>query len=242
VTIAILYQDDFLVAVDKPAGMLVIPGRGAVEQTVQQELQETFGRIWVVHRLDRGTSGVLVFGRTAEAHRALNIAFEHHQIHKQYLALVRGHFPEVEHIDVPIAPARRGRMRPARPDDPKGKVAATRVRRLALLQLAPEVMGRAGSAGSIDASLVEAVPETGRTHQIRVHLVHAGYPLLFDPDYGAREPLRGASGEVVLERTPLHASRIELPLPRGGSRVIEAPLPPDMEQVLALGRGDAKVV
>jgi tRNA pseudouridine32 synthase/23S rRNA pseudouridine746 synthase len=239
VTIAILYQDASLVAVNKPAGMLVIPGRGEPERTVQQELQETFGRLWVVHRLDRGTSGVLVFGRTADAHRALNIAFEHHQIHKQYLALVRGRFPDVEQIDVPIAPARRGRMRPARPDDPRGKAAATRVRRLALLQFSPEVMG---SAGSGDASLVEAVPETGRTHQIRVHLAHAGYPLLFDPDYGEREPLRGAGGEVVLERTPLHASRLELPLPGGGSRVIEAPLPPDMEQLLALGRGDARGV
>jgi tRNA pseudouridine32 synthase/23S rRNA pseudouridine746 synthase len=239
VSIAILYQDASLVAVDKPPGRLVIPGRGAQERTVQQELEEAFGRLWVVHRLDRGTSGVLIFARTADAHRALNGAFEHHQVHKQYMALVRGRFPDVERIDVPIAPARRGRMRPARPDDPRGKAAATRVRRLALLALGPGVLG--GSSDGV-ISLVEAVPETGRTHQIRVHLAHAGHPLVLDPDYGDQEPLRNARGEVLLARTPLHAARLELPLPGGGSAVIEAPLPPDMEQVLALGRGDAGAV
>ncbi|HTN51077.1 MAG TPA: RluA family pseudouridine synthase [Anaeromyxobacter sp.] len=225
VPVAVLLADAHLLAVDKPAGRLVIPGRGAPERSLREELEASHGRLWVVHRLDRGTSGALVFARTAEAHRALNVAFEQGLPRKRYLALVRGAPPPEQRIDVPIAPARRGRMRPARPGDARGKPSATRIR---LLETFP---ARAWAGGPL--ALVEALPESGRTHQIRVHLLAAGTPLVVDPDYGDPDPLRAPDGRVLLERTPLHASRLELVHPATGAPVaIEAPLPADLAAAL----------
>jgi tRNA pseudouridine32 synthase/23S rRNA pseudouridine746 synthase len=164
---------------------------------------------------------VLLFARTAEAHRSLNLAFDRGEPRKRYLALVRGAPPGELRVDVAIAPARRGRMRPARPGDPRGKPSATLLR---LLESFPE---RPWAGGAL--ALVEALPETGRTHQIRVHLAHAGHPLAFDPDYGDAEPLLGPDGRTLLARTPLHATRLELRHPASGEEVaFEAPLPPDM--------------
>jgi tRNA pseudouridine32 synthase/23S rRNA pseudouridine746 synthase len=229
VALSILYADEHVVAVDKPAGRLVIPGRGASsERTVQAEASDELGRLWVVHRLDRGTSGVLVFARTAAAHRALNLAFDRRQVSKRYLALVRGTPAAEARIDVPIAPSRRGRMRPARTGDARAKPASTVVR---LLESSP---GR----GTLPAlALVEAAPETGRTHQIRVHLAWAGHPLAVDPDYGDPGPLVDARGAVLLSRTPLHAAELELPHPAHGKALrISAPMPEDMGRVLAAWR------
>jgi RluA family pseudouridine synthase len=230
---AILYQDESVLAVDKPAGRLVIPGRGAEETSLREELEARFGRLWVVHRLDRGTTGVLLFARSAEAHRAANLAFDRGEPRKRYLALVLGTPPPERRIDVAIAPARRGKMRPARPGDPRGKRAATVVR---LVEAFP---ARAWAGGAL--ALVEALPETGRTHQIRVHLAAAGTPLAVDPDYGDEGPLRGPDGAVLLERTPLHASRLELRHPiRGTDLAIEAPLPADMAAALQALRGPGR--
>jgi tRNA pseudouridine32 synthase/23S rRNA pseudouridine746 synthase len=216
--------------VDKPAGRLVIPGRGAPERSLQQELEERFGRLWVVHRLDRGTSGVLVFARTAEAHRAMNLAFDRREVEKRYLAIVRGAPPAEARLDAPIAPARRGRMRPARPGDPRAKEAATLVR-LVESYPAREALGLPALA------LVEALPETGRTHQIRVHLAWAGTALAVDPDYGEKGPLV-AGGEVLLARTPLHATVLSLRHPATGEPLrVEAPWPEDMARVIAVARG-----
>ncbi len=227
--LAILFEDEHVLAVDKPPGRLVIPGRSGPERTLQEELQQSHGRLWIVHRLDRGTSGVLLFARSAAAHRELNLAFDRQQIAKRYLAIVRG-APQGElHVEVPIAPARRGRMRPARRGDDRGKAAATDV----------AVMERFSPRRGLPAlALVEVRPRTGRTHQIRVHLAAAGFPLAVDPDYGDPEPLVDDAGRILLARTPLHASRLELQHPASGRRLaIEAPLPPDLEAVLALARG-----
>ena len=225
----ILHQDPHLLAVDKPAGRLVIPGRGAPERTLREEAEALAGRVWVIHRLDRGTSGVLLFARTAAAHRALNLAFDRQAVSKRYLAIVRGAPPAEQRVAAPLAPARRGRMRPARPGDPRAKAAATYLKLLESFPARPPLPALA---------LVEAVPETGRTHQIRVHLAVAGSPLAVDPDYGDAEPLRDASGGVLIDRTPLHASRVELDHPASGERlVVEAPLPEDMERTLAAARG-----
>ena len=228
-SLSVLYTDEHLLAVDKPAGQLVIPGRGERERTLLDDAQEAFGRLWVVHRLDRGTSGAVLFPRTAQAHRTLNLAFDRREVAKRYLALVRGAPPELATIDVPIAPARRGRMRPGRPGDPRAKAAATVVRLLSAFPAQPPLPRMA---------LVEAVPETGRTHQIRVHLAWAGTPLAVDPDYGDRGPLVDAAGAVLLARTPLHAARLELahPATRAPLR-IEAPLPDDMARVIAAAGG-----
>lgn len=226
----ILHQDQHLLAVDKPAGRLVIPGRGAPEPTLREEAEAVAGKVWVVHRLDRGTSGVLLFARSAAAHRQLNLAFDRQGVSKRYLAIVRGAGPSEQRVAAPLAPARRGRMRPARPGDPRAKAAATYLRTLEAFPARPPLPALA---------LVEAVPETGRTHQVRVHLAVAGSPLAIDPDYGEGEPLRDASGGVLIDRTPLHASRVELLHPATGQRlVVEAPLPEDMERTLRAARGD----
>lgn len=228
--IAVLHEDRHLLAVDKPAGRIVIPGRGAEERSLREELEAIHGRLWVVHRLDRGTSGVLLFARRPEAHRALNLAFDRGEPRKRYVALVRGVPPEERRIDVPIAPARRGRMRPARPGDPGAKAAVTVVR--CVERLPP----RAWAGGPL--AILEALPETGRTHQIRVHLAAAGCPLAVDPDYGEPAPLVGPEGPLM-ERTPLHAAQLEIVHPARGERlVVEAPWPADLVRTVeALRRG-----
>lgn len=229
--VRVLWEDREVLAVDKPAGRLVIPGRGTEERSLREELEALHGRLWIVHRLDRGTSGVLLFARTAEAHRALNLAFDRGEPRKRYLALVRGAPIGERRISLAIAPARRGRMRPARPGDPRGKAAATVVRPLEAFP------PRDWAGGAL--ALVEALPETGRTHQIRVHLAAEGMPLAVDPDYGDAGPLRGPDGRILLVRTPLHAARLELRHPSGrGSLAVEAPLPPDLAAAIEALRGE----
>jgi tRNA pseudouridine32 synthase / 23S rRNA pseudouridine746 synthase len=221
--VAVLHEDAHVLVVDKPAGRLVIPGRGTDERSLREELEAAHGRLWVVHRLDRGTSGVLVFARTADAHRALNLAFDRGEPRKRYVALVRGVAAPERRVDLPIAPARRGRMRPARPGDDRGKAAATVFR---LLEAFP---ARPWSGGPI--ALVEALPETGRTHQIRVHLAAIGHPVAGDPIYGTGRSRRGPEG---LGRLFLHAWRIELNAPSDGRLIrAEAALPPELADVLA---------
>jgi tRNA pseudouridine32 synthase/23S rRNA pseudouridine746 synthase len=228
--VRVLHLDAHLLAVDKPAGRLVIPGRAGGEESLREELVGLHGRLWVVHRLDRGTTGVLLFARTAEAHRALNLAFDRGEPRKTYLALVRGDPPGGFRVEIPLAPGRRGRTRPAAPGDPRAKPAATSFRRLEAF--AP----RPWSGGPL--ALLEATPETGRTHQIRVHLAAAGFPLAVDPDYGEPGPLRDAEGYPRLARTPLHAARLEVGHPAGGAPlVLEAPLPADLAEALAALRG-----
>ncbi len=229
---AVLRVDPHLLVVDKPAGRLVIPGRGLGERSLVEELAEVHGRLWVVHRLDRGTSGVLVFARTAEAHRTLNLAFDRGEPRKRYLALVAGTPPGEWRADLAIAPARRGRMRPSLPGDPRGKPSATSFR---LVEAFP---ARPWAGGGL--ALVRAFPETGRTHQIRVHLAHAGHPLAVDPDYGPSrgEPLLGPDGRTLIGRTPLHAEWLEILHPASGEPlVLEAPLPADMASAVAELRG-----
>lgn len=200
--------------VDKPAGLPVIPGRNP-GPCLQQELEASLGkRLWVVHRLDRDTTGVLVFATGPSTHRTLSMAFEEGGVEKVYLALVEGSLLQPQRIEVALVPARRGRMRPAR-DGEEGKASLTEVRPLEQLQ---------------GATLVEARPQTGRTHQIRVHLRSVDHPLLVDPQYGNKAPLE----ELGLTRTPLHAASLTLP-PLGTlpATIFTAPLPADMEGALA---------
>jgi tRNA pseudouridine32 synthase/23S rRNA pseudouridine746 synthase len=216
--IRVLFADEHVVALDKPPGRLVIPGRGPPEPTLLEEARAAHGRLWVVHRLDRGTSGVLLLARTAAAHRALNLAFDARAVEKRYLALVAGVPPDAQRLDQWIAPARKGRMRAVAPGDERGKPSLTAVR----------VVERFPAAG---LALVECLPETGRTHQIRVHLAAAGTPLAFDPDYGRAEPVAG------LARTPLHAASLALAHPATGAALrLEAPLPEDLAAAIARAR------
>jgi tRNA pseudouridine32 synthase/23S rRNA pseudouridine746 synthase len=222
----VLFQDDLLLAIDKPAGQLVIPGRVGGEPSLREQVEGRHGPVWVVHRLDRGTSGVLLFARTAEAHRHLNLQFERGGPRKTYLALVAGRPPEQFGCDAWIAPARKGKMKAVAEGDPRGKAARTSF--LVLERFEP-------AAGPL--ALVEARPETGRTHQIRVHLRAAGFPLALDPDYGEEGPLLGPGGAVLLARTPLHAATLSVLHPAGGPITIEAPRPEDLATALAALRG-----
>lgn len=214
--LVVLAQREGLVAVDKPPGLLVIPGRNPEDRVCAKELlaAQLGCRIWVCHRIDRDTSGVLLFATDEKAHRAASMAFEHGEVKKRYLALVEGVVAAPLEIDLPLAEGRKGKMRVG--DD--GKPARTLVRPVETFA---------------NASLVECEPLTGRQHQLRVHLKAKGHPLLFDHQYGRKEPL--VLGDVTLARTPLHAGSL---LISSLGVDVTAPLPADLSAVLGeLRRG-----
>jgi len=212
----IVYADEHLVAVDKPAGVAaqatLTSDRGALPDLVGALLG---AEAMLVHRLDRETSGVTVLARTRQAAAALAEAFRTGAPEKTYLALcARAPEPGEGRIDAPLArdPRHPGRRCIA----PSGEAAATRYRTLA--------------RGPSGAALVEARPETGRTHQIRAHLAHLGAPLAGDPRYGGPRRV----GEVAIPRVMLHALRLEIAHPATGVRMaFEAPLPEDFRAAAA---------
>ena len=227
----LLWRKEGLLAVNKPAGVLVVPGRRE-KASLRQQLEAALGQpVWIIHRLDRDTSGVLLVALDAASHRAASLAFESGSVDKHYLALVRPPLQTALLVDAPLLPARRGRMRLANAGE-GGKPAQTRLRPLERYQ---------------KAGLVEAQPLTGRTHQIRLHLQAAGSPLLVDPQYGRPEAiteaeLGGPHEAVVLARTPLHAARLVLRSRNLPDVDVEAPLPPDMRQALSLLRHQGPTV
>jgi RluA family pseudouridine synthase len=219
----LIHEDDDLVAVSKPSGEAVIAERGRPpEACLWRRLEAQQGRrLWVVHRIDRDASGLVVFAANATAHRTLSLAFEHRRVRKTYLAFVAG-APGSERgtIDVPLHPARRGKSRPARPGE-QGRQEAS----------SAYAVERTWRREEADVSLLEVCPRTGRRHQIRVHLRFLGTPLLFDPLYARGLQPPGLDG-APCRRLALHARRLELPAPGGGGRVaLEAPPPPDLEQL-----------
>jgi tRNA pseudouridine32 synthase/23S rRNA pseudouridine746 synthase len=219
----VLYEDGDLVAVSKPPGEPVIPARGEPEEAcLHRRLQRQLGRrLWVVHRIDRDASGLVVFARSAAAHRAASLAFEHRQVEKTYLAFVAG-TPEEEEGEIAVAlhGARRGKTRPARPGEAGGQEARTRYRVL-----------RRWPRGEGSVTLLETRPSTGRHHQIRVHLRSIGTPILFDPLYG-RGFLPEGLGEAPCSRLALHAGRLALPRRDGsGAVLLEAPLAEDLARL-----------
>ena len=219
--LSVLHQAEGYLVVEKPAGLLVIPGRSDASGPCARELLEAqLGQgVFVVHRLDRDTSGLLLFALHARAHRTLSMAFEAGKVGKRYFALVKGRLESPLEIDAPLVPARRGRMRPGRLDE-GAKAALTRV--------TPQELFTAHT-------LVEAQPMTGRTHQIRVHLASVGHPLCVDPQYG--QPRTAGAPELRLERTPLHAASLTLPELEGiAHATFHSPLPADMACALALLR------
>ena len=226
----ILHQDDQVIAVDKPAGILTVPGRGAAVPALLEQVLAIAPDALPVHRLDRDTSGVVLFAVTRDAHRALNAAFESRRAEKTYLALVRGDLSKAQRIDVPLGEGRGGRVRVVAGNAPGARPAQTSV----------EPRERFGQY-----TFCTCRPRTGRTHQIRVHLAAIGHPLACDPRYGEEGPLRVGdlwSGSpdpatVVLARTPLHAAALRIPHPRGrGWLWVESPLPDDMARCLDLLR------
>jgi 23S rRNA pseudouridine1911/1915/1917 synthase len=209
----LLFADAHLAAVDKPAGVPAQPTLTHDRGTLPDLVSALLGaRVTLVHRLDRETSGVTVLARTPEAAAALAEAFRAGTVEKTYLALCAAPpRPAEGRVDVAIGkdPARAGLRRV----HPGGDAAATAYRTVA------------AGAG---AALVEARPETGRTHQIRVHLAHLGAPLLGDARYGGPRRV----GEVGVPRVMLHARRLVVAHPATGERlVLEAPVPADFEAV-----------
>lgn len=233
--LVLLHEDHDVVAVAKPAGEPVIAVRGEPRAACLQKRLESRlrRRLWVVHRIDRDASGVVLFAVNADAHRELSLSFEHRQVVKTYAAFVAGSpEPPRGRLDVPLHAARKGKTRPARPGEPGRQAAET-----------DYATRKRWALGAGTVSFLEAHPHTGRHHQIRVHLRSAGTPILFDPLYGrglVPEALAGAP----CSRLALHALKIDVPAPRGGGRlVVEAPLAPDLaalaEWLDAHGHGEA---
>jgi tRNA pseudouridine65 synthase len=219
----ILHRDDQLVAVAKPSGLIVHPSHIATDRdTCMSRLRNQIGRwVYPVHRLDRGASGVLVFGLEPESARVLATAFAGRLVRKQYLAVVRGVPPAAGEIDHPLPPET---------GDGAPLEARTAFRRLAEVEL-PYPVGRYPVARY---ALVLAEPETGRMHQIRRHLAHLRYPIVGDVNYGDGKHNRLFRERLGVRRLLLHARALELPHPRTGERIrIEAPL---TEELAALFR------
>ena len=206
--VTVLYESDEYVAVDKPEGVVSVAeaGRGGLPELLREAVP---GRLYPVHRLDRGASGVIVFARTAAAHRHLNGEFDRREVRKTYLAVVDG-APAANRgrIDAPLREFGSGRMGV----DPRGKPSLTEWK----------VAGRFAGA-----TLLRVSPATGRRHQIRVHLYHIGHPILGDLRYGDR------ARQERFPRLMLHALSIEFALPSGGRVTVEAPPPASFESVLA---------
>lgn len=215
----IAWEDEHLLVVDKPAGLVVHPARGHREGTLSQLLTDTVGgvaggdpdRPGIVHRLDRDTSGLLVVARSEEAHRLLQEALRKRLIEREYLALVEG-----------LPPARSGTI-----EAPIGRHPRIRTRMA--------VGGTASREARTHFTLERALPgvsllrlrlDTGRTHQIRVHLQAIGHPVCGDPEYGT-------AGMLGLTRQFLHATRLAFPHPITGEAVeIDSSLPEDLREAL----------
>jgi tRNA pseudouridine65 synthase len=205
-TLPVLYRDQDLVAIDKPAGLLVHPSAldAHEERTALQLLRNQLGeRLWPLHRLDKATSGVLLFARHAEAARRWGMAFEAGGVRKQYLALVRGWPAERGEIDYPLA------KDPELPSEGQVRLeAVTRYERVATFEWPFSVDGRHPTSRY---ALVAVEPLTGRRHQIRRHFKHLAHPLIGDTTHGKGAHNRAVAQWLGVERLWLHAAWVELP-------------------------------
>jgi len=184
-TLRILFEDEHLIAINKKAGISVIPAHFVKREDTLIHFVEQYtkNKVFVVHRLDKETSGVLVFAKDHQTHRLLSLQFEQRQIKKEYLAVAIGRMKKDLTIEKPLRQFGSGRMGV----DERGKAAVTK---LAVLEYLRET------------TLVRLIPLTGRRHQLRVHLYWTGHPLIGDPLYGSALPVGGIS------RLMLHAERI----------------------------------
>jgi 23S rRNA pseudouridine1911/1915/1917 synthase len=221
--LAIVFEDTDLIVIDKPVGLIVHPGAGNPDRTLLNGLLahapalRKVPRAGIVHRLDKDTSGLLVVAKnlTAQANLAAQLAAR--SVKRSYLALVHGEPPAQGTIDAPIGRDPRVRTRMA--VTAGGREARTSYK----------VLERFGKGARPDFSLLECRLETGRTHQIRVHLQHIKCPIVGDTVYR-----RGARNEVTFGRQALHAAALELSHPRSGKQMSwSAPLPADMKKLLA---------
>lgn len=226
---SVIFEDESIIVIDKPSHLLVLPDR--YDQSLANLyhiLKEEFGDIFVVHRIDKETSGVIIFAKSAEAHASLNAQFEERQVDKKYLAIVTGNPGEAEGtIDVPLAQSTNhpGVMKVNRKH---GKPSITNYRVVEAFD---------------GYALLEAEPHSGRMHQIRVHLASVGLPVMCDKVYGDGQPFflshikkryfSDGEEKPLLSRTALHAESISFHHPATGEQVVfNSGLPKDMRSVL----------
>ncbi len=226
--LVVIHEDEHLLVVDKPAGLVVHPGAGNPDGTLVNALlhrDQALARVpraGIVHRLDKNTSGLLVVARTLLAHKGLVDALKNRQVEREYLAIVAGVLRAGGRIDAPVGRHRVHRTRMAVSD--AGRPAATRYR--------VERRFRAHT-------LVRLNLESGRTHQIRVHMAHIDHPVVGDPTYGGRLKLPANASPALAEqlrsfkRQALHATRLQLNHPATHQPLQwQSPLPPDMQTLL----------
>jgi 23S rRNA pseudouridine1911/1915/1917 synthase len=225
----IIFENDSFIAINKPAGLLSIPDREGKEPSLKSWLREKYGNIFTVHRLDRETSGVIVFAKDEATHKFLSVAFEQRDVEKFYQGLVQGSLPETKGtIDLPIMehPAKPGTMCVNK----HGKASRTDY----------EVIEDLGLY-----SLIEFNIHTGRTHQIRVHMQALGHPIACDELYGDARPVKLSSFKrnfklskheeeerPILSRLALHSHLLHFKDATGEYHTLEAPLPKDMRALL----------
>ncbi|HEX6996749.1 MAG TPA: 23S rRNA pseudouridine(1911/1915/1917) synthase RluD [Gammaproteobacteria bacterium] len=235
IALRVVYRDDAILVIDKPAGLVVHPGAGNAGGTLQNALLHlepelaALPRAGLVHRLDKDTSGLLVVARTAAGQKALVAALERHEVRRHYRAVCQGVLSGGGLVDAPIGRHRRDRTKMTVSE--QGRPARTRYRVLERFRA---------------HTYVEVELETGRTHQIRVHMAHIRAPLVGDPVYGGRPrfpPQPTPALRHLLEtfrRQALHAARLALQHPvTGEALAFESPLPPDFEELLEVLREDA---
>ncbi len=236
IELAVAYEDRDLLVIDKPAGLVVHPGAGNPRHTLQNALLgrdaalARVARAGIVHRLDKDTSGLLVVARTPEAHTALTRQLQARSMSREYLALCAGVLIGGGTVDSPIGRHRSDRLRMAVRAD--GRPAVTHFRVLERFRA---------------HSLLRVQLETGRTHQIRLHLAHLHHPIVGDPVYGGRFARPRAMPDAVVEslrgfrRQALHAASLSLDQPRTGKRLTFNSAPPaDFERLLEVLREDAR--
>lgn len=227
--IPVLYEDEAIIAVSKPVGLLSAPDRYDPDAPVAaRELAMEHGRLWPVHRLDKDTSGILLFARDEETHRLLSLAFEERSVEKVYHAIVQGR-PSWTETSCDLALSPDGDRMHRTIIDGAGKPSLTDFR----------VLGCHAKMAIVDAR-----PRTGRTHQVRVHLAALGYPIACDPLYGDGKPVflskikRRWKGDEdaerpLITRTALHAYSISFAHPGSGEPMtIEAPYPKDLRALV----------
>jgi 23S rRNA pseudouridine1911/1915/1917 synthase len=231
IPLAIVFEDEHLLVVDKPAGLVVHPAAGNRDGTlVNALLHHCAGKLsgiggvarpGIVHRIDKDTSGLLVIAKTDVAHEGLAKQFAAHSIDRRYLAIVSG-VPNTAQgtIDAPLARSAANRKKIAIVQGSRGKRAVTHWKRLKALK---------------DAALVECRLETGRTHQVRVHMASIGHPLLGDPVYGRSGKTHGKLLKMLrFNRQALHAAGLGFVHPVTRRRLsFDSPMPADMQELMA---------